>query len=257
MNEEPAQPFVKNFRISRTARDRDSDTDPFMNLAFSPPRGSSELFRALRDAYPAIPTHQGRMGQAVIDFYHDELQEERELAALGIKDASNANASLLEAALSSPSVISPSFYDESSPSSLDYSSESSSIRLPGSSPGEVDKTLVVAAVEGKGTRKRASMDSMMNSFRITLPGKPKVRNRRPMTAQEKAHYRQIRENGGACDRCKKRKRKVITIVGMGHVKSLINSSSVIATSLNQPHLTVLRERRRRTLAPRWKKPLPA
>ena len=46
--------------------------DPTAPLDFYPPKGSDELFDALRAKFPHLTTHSARMRQAVIEFLVDE-----------------------------------------------------------------------------------------------------------------------------------------------------------------------------------------
>lgn len=177
--------------------------DVFEHIEFWPPRGSSELYQALQRLYPHIPTHSGRMGRAVMDFY----------------DGNDPCITAISDNIFTPSSFEGYFFDVNDfndspiylpqqdfptyiPSNISYATTSSRSVTP-------DTPETTDAPENDGPDEVPAMNTMLGWFSITLPGQAKGRIRRPMTAKEKADYRQIREKG-ACETCKKRKRKVST-----------------------------------------------
>ncbi|KAE9975238.1 hypothetical protein BLS_006594 [Venturia inaequalis] len=186
----------KNFRVSfkssssnfeRTGRDEEH---PLSSLHFQPAWDSDDLFDALRTAYPQIRRHKDRCVRAGFEFYDAEL---RRVKCLG------------EGPITPPS----------SPPDTARSDEFVHQGERGSSSKDAEMPVWQSSASyGAGAnthkpqkRKRSGMEEMQATFSI-VPGGGKPRTKRPMTAAERDQYRHTKKVG-ACDPCRKRKRKCV------------------------------------------------
>ncbi|KXT08939.1 hypothetical protein AC579_9526 [Pseudocercospora musae] len=162
--------------------------DPTSPLLFFPPKGSDELFDALRVAFPHLKTHSERMRDAIINFLLDERRDEQ------------THASPAPAAPPWPSVSS-----SASPSMLS-SPEMPDLSTPAYSPQPAPQLARQASLATSSQHSPPSLDQMTNVFSLSSTAQPKQRVRRKMTEAEKVEYRK-RRIVKACDKCAKRKRK--------------------------------------------------
>lgn len=171
-------------------------------LEFCPPKGSDELFFALKTAFPHVKTHSDRMRNAVIEFLKQELNEEQAQMTTPVMP--------LEADLScdipteSPwwpsmdstasTLSSPDLFNLATPASMSSSHAPTMSRQNSSSqPSTAQKT-------------KPGLEEMTGVFSLSSTSQPKTRVRRKMTEAEKLEYRK-RRIVKACDSCSKRKRK--------------------------------------------------
>ncbi|KAI4724248.1 hypothetical protein E4T49_08033 [Aureobasidium sp. EXF-10728] len=171
-------------------------------LEFCPPKGSDELFFALKTAYPHVKTHSDRMRNAVIEFLKQELNEEQSQMTTPIVP--------MEADLSydipteSPwwpsmdstasTLSSPDLFNLATPASMSSSQAPTMSRQNSSSqPSSIQKA-------------KPGLEEMTGVFSLSSTSQPKTRVRRKMTESEKLEYRK-RRIVKACDSCSKRKRK--------------------------------------------------
>ncbi|KAF7188645.1 hypothetical protein HII31_10307 [Pseudocercospora fuligena] len=165
--------------------------DPTSPLLFFPPKGSDELFDALRIAFPHLKTHSERMRDAIIKFLLEERQDEQTQAS---------PAPAMDASMAWPSVSSSGSASMlSSPEMLDMST-------PAYSPQPAPQLTRQASVATSSQPSPPSLDQMTNVFSLSTSTQPKQRVRRKMTEAEKVEYRK-RRIVKACDKCAKRKRK--------------------------------------------------
>lgn len=158
-------------------------TNPAMGLDFFPPKGSDELHEALKEYYPHLDNLHARMRAAVIDFYLEQQTLDADL--------------MLQ---QSPEYL-------TSPNSNSFAS---SMSTPLTQPIQMQPTspIVASSVSSSAPRQ----EDLMNVW--TLPSNPdaKIHKRRNMTDSEKAAYKQKRLEG-ACDDCKRRRRKCLHTAG--------------------------------------------
>lgn len=187
-------------------------SDPSSPLLFFPPKGSDELFDALRTAFPHLKTHSERMRDAMIQFLLEERQEEllRTCPALtmdGTAPTTTTTTWLSASASSSSSSASASASASafSSPDLLDFPSPSSLATSPRQTlPPQQTRTASIAA--SSQASRPSSLDQMTGVFSLSAESLPKQHMRRKMTEAEKVEYRK-RRIVKACDKCAKRKRK--------------------------------------------------
>jgi hypothetical protein len=188
----------KNFRVSIKApdlnpgvktRDVGDEGNPLSSLHFEPAWDSDELYDALRIAYPRINSHKDRFLRAVIEFYNAELGRARILGSRG-----------LDTPPTSPpdSVKDDGFSQARERSSSSEDSESSGLYSVDNINGANSLKRARSSVDG--------IESMQATFSI-VPGGIKTRTKRPMTDEERKQYRHTKRVG-ACEPCRKRKRKV-------------------------------------------------
>lgn len=178
-------------------------SDPTSPLLFFPPKGSDELFDALRTAFPHLKSHSERMRDAIIQFLLEERQEEllRTSPAQTMDGTAPTTTTWLSASSSSSSSASASI--SSSPDLLDFATPSSLATSPQTLPPQLTRTASVAA---SSQASPPSLDQMTGVFSLSAESQPKQRMRRKMTEAEKVEYRK-RRIVKACDKCAKRKRK--------------------------------------------------
>lgn len=177
-------------------------SDPTSPLLFFPPKGSDELFDALRTAFPHLKSHSERMRDAIIQFLLEERQEEllRTSPALTMDGTAPTTTTWLSASSSSSSA---SASVSSSPDLLDFATPSSLATSPQTLPPQLTRTASVAA---SSQASPPSLDQMTGVFSLSAESQPKQHMRRKMTEAEKVEYRK-RRIVKACDKCAKRKRK--------------------------------------------------
>lgn len=188
----------KNFQVSirgpnpnpevRT-RDVGDEGNPLSSLHFEPAWDSDELYDALRIAYPRIKSHKDRFLRAVIEFYDAELGRAR-ISSRG---------------LNTPPSSPPDMWKENV--LLEMRSRSSSFEDSETLRGHDSLyNRTGASFRSHSKRKEGGIAGMQATFSIT-PGGTKPRTKRPMTDEEKKQYRHTKRVG-ACEPCRKRKRKV-------------------------------------------------
>lgn len=177
-------------------------SDPTSPLLFFPPKGSDELFDALRIAFPHLKSHSERMRDAIIQFLLEERQEEllRTSPAQTMDGTAPTTTTWLSASSSSSSA---SASVSSSPDLLDFATPSSLATSPQTLPPQLTRTASVAA---SSQASPPSLDQMTGVFSLSAESQPKQHMRRKMTEAEKVEYRK-RRIVKACDKCAKRKRK--------------------------------------------------
>lgn len=180
-------------------------SDPTSPLLFFPPKGSDELFDALRTAFPHLKSHSERMRDAIIQFLLEERQEEllRTSPAQTMDGTAPTTTTWLSASSSSSSSSSASTSVLSSPDLLDFATPSSLATSPQTLLPQLTRTASVAA---SSQASPPSLDQMTGVFSLSAESQPKQRMRRKMTEAEKVEYRK-RRIVKACDKCAKRKRK--------------------------------------------------
>ncbi|KAF2169230.1 hypothetical protein M409DRAFT_52500 [Zasmidium cellare ATCC 36951] len=171
--------------------------DPTSPLLFFPPKGSDELFDALRIAFPNVKTHSERMRDAMIQYLLQERQDEQLASPAVTMDTMPTN--------TWPSMSSDSNSTWSSPELLNFPTpEASFSNSPQLAPQLSRQTSI--ATSSRASPTGPSIDQMTNVFCLSTSSQPKQRIRRKMTDAEKAEYRK-RRIVKACDKCAKRKRK--------------------------------------------------
>ncbi|EME46552.1 hypothetical protein DOTSEDRAFT_87081 [Dothistroma septosporum NZE10] len=168
--------------------------DPALPLVFFPPKGSDELFDALRIAFPLVKSHSERMREAVIAFLLGERQDDQ-------SQASPAT-TMDTVPTTRPSMSSECASLHSTPESLNYATPASF-----DSPQPYASQLTRQASTATSSQPSPpSLDAMTGVFSLSTSALPKQRVRRKMTAAEKIEYRK-RRIVKACEKCAKRKRK--------------------------------------------------
>ncbi len=157
--------------------------DPTAPLEFYPPVGSDELHDALKRAYPHLPSLQARMREAVIEFYLTE------------QDPFGQS---LHHTLDTTMSVSPS----------NLSSNESSFVSTVYTPPAVEST----PSSSEATSSTPSQQDLMNVWTLPTSTQAKIHKRRNMTAEEKIKYK-AKRLAGACDDCRRRRRKVRTESG--------------------------------------------
>lgn len=182
--------------------------DPTSPLLFFPPKGSDELFDALRVAFPNVKTHAERMRDAIIKYLleerHDEqLQLPQPSPAMTLNDVPAAWPTLTpETSLSSGST---SMF--SSPDMLNFETPASFTHSPQpQAPAQAPQMTRQASVTTSADQSPPSLDQMTGVFSLSTSAQPKQRIRRKMTEAEKVEYRK-RRIVKACSKCAARKRK--------------------------------------------------
>lgn len=185
-------------------------TDPTA-LEFSPPKGSDELFFALKAAFPHVKTHSDRMRNAVIDFLKQELTEEQnQMAAPPLPMDSSLDSNLtfepsFEASNESPWPSWPSMASSSTLSSPDLLN----LATPASMSSSYAPTMSrqnSSARTNSAPKSKPGLEDMTGVFSLSTASQPKPRVRRKMTESELVQYRK-RRIVKACDSCRERKRK--------------------------------------------------
>ncbi|KAM3425329.1 hypothetical protein BST61_g7276 [Cercospora zeina] len=169
--------------------------DPTSALLFFPPKGSDELFDALRLAFPHLKTHSERMRDAIIQFLLDERQDEQLHASPAMTMDTAPTWPSVSSSGSASVFSSPDLLDLPTPTSFEASPQAQAPQLS-REPS--------AATPSKTTP--PSLEQMTGVFSLSAEAQPKQRVRRKMTDAEKAEYRK-RRIVKACDKCAKRKRK--------------------------------------------------
>ncbi|EME83535.1 uncharacterized protein MYCFIDRAFT_174964 [Pseudocercospora fijiensis CIRAD86] len=157
--------------------------DPTSPLLFFPPKGSDELFDALRLAFPHLKTHSERLRDAIIKYLLEERHDEQ-------TQVSPAPAPAMDMSVAWPSVSSSGSASMlSSPEMLDMST-------PAYSPQPTAPQLTrQASVATSSQQSPPSLDQMTNVFSLSTSTLPKQRVRRKMTEAEKVEYRKRRCEG--------------------------------------------------------------
>lgn len=150
-------------------------------LEFYPPKGSDELHDALKKAYPHLPNLQSRMREAVIEFYLKEQSADEDFSTQFTPDMMGSNfipsPDCSFSASAADTIYTPPTADEAS----------SSAQTPSSiAPSQQD---------------------LMNVWTLPTSTQAKIHKRRNMTAEEKVKYKAKRLTG-ACEDCRRRRRKV-------------------------------------------------
>ncbi|KAI5195886.1 hypothetical protein E4T39_08019 [Aureobasidium subglaciale] len=172
-------------------------------LEFCPPKGSDELFFALKTAYPHVKTHSDRMRNAVIEFLKQELNAEQtqlETPTIPLEtdlsfDTPTTGSPWWPSMNSTASTLSsPDLFNMATPASMSSSQAPTMSRQSSSSqPSSSQKA-------------KPGLEDMTGVFSLSSTSQPKTRVRRKMTDSEKLEYRK-RRIVKACDSCSKRKRK--------------------------------------------------
>ncbi|KAI5241359.1 hypothetical protein E4T42_08018 [Aureobasidium subglaciale] len=171
-------------------------------LEFCPPKGSDELFFALKTAYPHVKTHSDRMRNAVIEFLKQELNAEQtqlETPTIPLEtdlsfDMSTESPWWPSMDSTASTLSSPDLFNMATPASMSSSQAPAMSRQNSSSqPSSSQKA-------------RPALEDMTGVFSLSSTSQPKTRVRRKMTESEKLEYRK-RRIVKACDSCSKRKRK--------------------------------------------------
>jgi hypothetical protein len=160
--------MARSFFITRASA---SSEDPTA-LEFFPPKGSDELYEALKEAFPFEANLAARMRAAVIEFLLQEQQA-----------------------------------DQLTPVSTEYLPSPQSTFI---SSTTMPSPAIGASQEPSPSRRQSAatgQEALMDVW--SLPNKPqaKIHTRRTMTSEEKKAYKQKRLIG-ACADCKRRRRKV-------------------------------------------------
>ncbi|THX17372.1 hypothetical protein D6D13_01064 [Aureobasidium pullulans] len=172
-------------------------------LEFCPPKGSDELFFALKVAYPHVKTHSDRMRNAVIEFLKQELAEEQTMAAPAIPMDSDLNYDLsTESPWSSWPSMDSTTSTLSSPDILNLATPASMTSSYAPTMSRQDSSSQANASQ----KAKPGLEEMTGVFSLSSTSQPKTRVRRKMTESEKLEYRK-RRIVKACDSCSKRKRK--------------------------------------------------
>ena len=173
--------------------------DPTADLVFYPPKGSDELFDALRTKYPHLKTHSERMGEAVMQFYLEEQQVQIPTPTPPTSTLTSPWQASMQSMSSGSSLwSSPELFDLATPS---FGSSPQPQTQPFSRQESVATT---ATVPSNPTP--PAIELMTGVFSLSNAAQPKERKRRKMTAAEKIEYRK-RRIVKACEKCSKRKRK--------------------------------------------------
>lgn len=169
--------MARSFFIVRASEDPTA-------LEFFPPKGSDELHEALKEAFPFESNLSSRMRAATIEFLLQEQQAD-------LTPVSTESAYLPSPQSSFLSTMPSPAMNMAGPS-VPVQSASPTARRPSAAA-------------------QPSQEALMDVW--SLPNKPqaKVHTRRTMTAEEKKAYKQKRIIG-ACADCKKRRRKVSTVL---------------------------------------------
>jgi hypothetical protein len=208
---------AEKFEIRRRAASVRVSSDLYAHLEFFPPLDSDELFDALREFYPIIRSHKDRLCKAVIDFY------ERILTQSKIEPAwDNRRLPLPPMA---PSNLGPP--GPSSSASSPCNTRDCIALLQVSTPSAPANSSVPATPAGKqamlpritrdgalpgSSDHRSKMVSMISAFSANGAIELKRGAKRPLSELERKDYRHMR-HVGACEKCRKRKRKVCFAIG--------------------------------------------
>lgn len=186
----PPRNFGVSFKspTSRSGSKTSDEGNPLSSLHFEPAWDSDELYDALRIAYPQIRSHKDRFLRAVIEFYDAELGRARNLVVGSVTPSSPDNL------VTTDVFMHPRESSSSSEESGSPRWQPSGFHGPSASVYRTQK------------RKRSGIEAMQATFSI-VPGGGKPRTKRPMTDAEREQYKHTKKVG-ACDPCRKRKRKV-------------------------------------------------
>jgi hypothetical protein len=170
--------------------------DPTSTLSFFPPKGSDDLFDALRLAFPHLKTHSERMRDAIIQFLLDERQQEQQQSSPAMTTESFTSWPTMCNSASTSAFSTPELFDLATPSSFDQS------------PNPQARQLLLRNPSAATSKQPSppSLDQMTGVFSLSTNAQPKQKLRRKMTEAEKIEYRK-RRIVKACDKCAKRKRK--------------------------------------------------
>jgi hypothetical protein len=171
-------------------------------LEFCPPKGSDELFFALKTAFPHVKTHSDRMRNAVIEFLKQELDEEQiKMTTPVIPLDTDLSCDIPTESPWWPSMdstastlSSPDLFNLATPASMSSSQAPTMSRQNSSSQSSTTQ------------KAKPGLEEMTGVFSLSSTSQPKTRVRRKMTEAEKLEYRK-RRIVKACDSCSKRKRK--------------------------------------------------
>ncbi|KAG9512153.1 hypothetical protein KCV07_g9636, partial [Aureobasidium melanogenum] len=171
-------------------------------LEFCPPKGSDELFFALKTAFPHVKTHSDRMRNAVIEFLKQELDEEQiKMTTPVIPLDTDLSCDIPTESPWWPSMdstastlSSPDLFNLATPASMSSSQAPTMSRQNSSSQSSITQ------------KAKPGLEEMTGVFSLSSTSQPKTRVRRKMTEAEKLEYRK-RRIVKACDSCSKRKRK--------------------------------------------------
>jgi hypothetical protein len=158
---------VRNFFICWV-----DSTDPTKGLDFFPPKGSDELYEALKEYYPHHKNLQSRMQSAIIDFYVEQQSMDADMTSSLVQSPIE-----LDTMATSPD----STFDSSVSTPMTQSLSSASPALP-------------------------KQEDLMQVFTLSSHPSAKIHKRRNMTEAEKLAYKQKRVEG-ACSDCRRRRRK--------------------------------------------------
>ena len=173
--------------------------DPTAELVFYPPKGSDELFDALRTKYPHLKTHSERMGEAVMQFYLEEQQVQIPTPTPPTSTLTSPWQASMQSMSSGSSIwSSPELFDLATPSFR-------SSPQPQTQPFSRQESVATTATVPSNPTPPA-IELMTGVFSLSNAAQPKERKRRKMTAAEKIEYRK-RRIVKACEKCSKRKRK--------------------------------------------------
>lgn len=191
-------PMAAGYFIYRSGEQSDPTA-----LEFCPPKGSDELFFALKAAYPLVKTHSDRMRNAVIEFLKQELTEEQNQitapvipveSSIGYEAVSDMSWSSWPSVASNSTLSSPDLLNLATPASMSSSYTPTMSRQN-------------STIQSQSAQKsKPGLEEMTGVFSLSSDSQPKTRVRRKMTETEKVEYRK-RRIVKACESCSKRKRK--------------------------------------------------
>ncbi|KAF2840149.1 hypothetical protein M501DRAFT_1002440 [Patellaria atrata CBS 101060] len=196
---------VRRYQIFRASGNPGSVFDASAKLIWEPSLESDELYDALKEAFPYLDTHQKRKKQAVLEFLHQELEE---TTLDPIIESISSSRSTQSPAMPMFNIDTPSTSTEYPSTVYSYAkSASSSSSSSPSSDGATGSTHPPSPMESFSSLKApASMQEMTSVWNAGPNREVKIHTRRNMTEQERVEYRKRREVG-ACDLCRKRRRK--------------------------------------------------
>jgi hypothetical protein len=152
------------------------NADPTKGLDFFPPKGSDELYEALKEYYPHHKNLQSRMQSAIIDFYVEQQSLDADMTASLVQSPIDMDS--MDTMATSPDSTT---FDSSFSTPMTQSLSSASPALP-------------------------KQEDLMQVFTLSSHPSAKIHKRRNMTDAEKQAYKQKRVEG-ACSDCRRRRRK--------------------------------------------------
>jgi hypothetical protein len=203
-------PRTRRFQITRKA-------DKSFDLEWNPPEGSVALFDALREAYPEAQTLKELMANASIEFFTNEVNEERRKTKLDTRELpslSPPNSDCSFAGIVAPDSSSTAVTDPRKFAATRTSIEATS--LPTSPTDQLTASTNVRVristsdteqLNEKNVSPRDHMRSMMNTFQLPREGHRPRKVKRPMTdveRRETAYVRRVKP----CQKHKQSKHKV-------------------------------------------------